>query len=252
MMLLGYGIIHSIIWPPKIGHIKYALPFVVMILIFFIFAISPRVTWGNTVVFKYYLPEPLLKLANTFKGSGRFGWPVFYAIVFGALFCVTATQRKRLAVSVMCICLAVQLADIHRLLYASDYHITGPVVSPLKSSLWQSVGTKFNKVIVYPPFIRTVTNDDDWKYLALYAYRHHMSINAGYVGRDPLTEMRANQEELKSALQERDLDPQGIYIFADPPLPRRCSHFLAGIDAPWLTASSSIRAMTTSLMDLTE
>jgi hypothetical protein len=217
MMLLGYGIIHSIIWPPKIGHIKYALPFVVMILIFFIFAISPRVTWGNTVVFKYYLPEPLLKLANTFKGSGRFGWPVFYAIVFGALFCVTATQRKSLAVSVMCICLAVQLADIHRLLYASDYHITGPVVSPLKSSLWQSVGTKFNKVIVYPPFIRTVTNDDDWKYLALYAYKHHMSFNGGYVCRDPLAEMRANQEELKSAFQKGDLDPQGIYIFADPP-----------------------------------
>jgi hypothetical protein len=186
-------------------------------MIFFIFAISSKVTWGNTVVFKYYLPEPLLKLANTFKGSGRFGWPLFYTIVFGALFCVTATQRKGLAVSVMCICLAVQLADIHRLLYAPDFHFTGPVVSPLKSSLWQSVGTKFNKVIVYPPFIRTVTNDDDWKYLALYAYKHQMSFNAGYVCRNPLTEMRANQEELKSAFQEGDLDPQGIYIFADPP-----------------------------------
>jgi hypothetical protein len=204
------------------------------------------------VVFKYYLPEPLLKLANIFRSSGKFGWPLFYAILFGSLFLVTATQRKSLSVSVMCICLVVQLADIHRLLYAPDFHTTGPVASPLKSSLWESLWTKFNKVIVYPPFIRTLTNDDDWKYLALYAYRHHMSINAGYVGRDPLTEMRANQEELKSALQERDLDPQGIYIFADPPLPRRCSHFLAGIDAPWLTASSSIRAMTTSLMDLTE
>ena len=217
MMLLCYGIIHSIIWPPKIGHIKYALPFVVMILIFYIFAISPRVTWGNTLVFKYYLPEPLLKIANTFKGSGRFGWPVFYAILLGALFCVTATQRKSLSVSVMCICLAVQLADIHRLLYAHDFHFSGPVVSPLKSSLWQSVGTKYIKVIVYPPFIRTVTNDDDWKYLALYAYKNHMSINAGYVCRNPLTEMRANQEELKSAFQKGDLDPQGIYIFADPP-----------------------------------
>jgi len=65
--------------------------------------------------------------------------------------------------------------------------------------------------------VRTLTKDDDWKYLALYAYRHHMSINAGYLARDPLTEMRANQEELRSALQEGDLDPQSIYIFADPP-----------------------------------
>ena len=217
MILVCYGIIHSIIWPPKIGHIKYALPFVFMILIFFIFAISPKVTWGNTVVFKYYLPEPLLKLANMFRTSGRFGWPLFYAILFGSLFCVTATQRKGLAVPVMCICLAVQLADIHRLLNVPEFHTSGPVVSPLKSSLWQSVGTKFNKVIIYPPYILTVTNDEDWKYLVLYAYRHHMSINTGLVARDQSTEMRANQEELKSAFQKGDLDPQSIYIFADPP-----------------------------------
>jgi hypothetical protein len=217
MMLLCYGIIHSIIWPPKIDHIKYSLPFFFMILIFFIYAISPKVTWGNTVVFKYYPPEPLLKIANMFRTSARFGWPLFYAIILGSLFAVTATKRKSLSVSVMCICLAVQLADIHRLLYVPDFHTTGPVVSPLKSPLWQSVGTKFNKVIIYPPFVRTLTNDDDWKYLALYAYRHHMSINAGYLARDPLTEMRANQEELRSALQEGDLDSQGIYIFADPP-----------------------------------
>ena len=29
--------------------------------------------------------------------------------------------------------------------------------------------------------------------------------------------MRANQEELRSVLQKGDLDPRGIYIFADPP-----------------------------------
>ena len=81
MMLLGYGIIHSIIWPPKIAHIKYSLPFVFMILIFFIYAISAKVTWGNTVIFKYYLPEPLLKMANMFRTSARFGWPLFYAVL---------------------------------------------------------------------------------------------------------------------------------------------------------------------------
>ncbi len=217
MVLLGYGIIYLFIWPPKVDHIKYLLPLAFVLFLFFIYAISQRVTWSNTVLFKYYLPEPLLKLANIFRDSGKFAWPLFYVIFFTSLFLVTATQRKSLSISVMCICLVVQLADIHRLLYATDYHFTGPVVSPLKSPLWQSVGTKFNKVIVYPPFIRTVTRDDDWKYLALYAYRHHMSINAGYVGRDPVAEMRAGQEELKSALQKGDLDPQAIYIFADPP-----------------------------------
>ena len=217
IILIGYGIAHSIIFPPKSDQIKYLIPLVIVLLLFWVFAISNRVTWGNTLVFKYYLPGPLLRMANTFKGSGRFGWPLFYGIVLGALFGVTATQRKSLSVSVMCICLLVQLADIHQLLYVPDFHFMGPVVSPLKSPLWQSVGTEFNKVIVYPPFIRTVTDDDDWKYLGLYAYEHHMSFNAGYVCRNPETEMRANQEELKSSFQKGDLDPQAIYIFADPP-----------------------------------
>ncbi len=217
IILLGYGIIHAIVSPPKTDQIKYLLPLVFVLLLFYIFAISNKVTWGDTVVFKYYLPGPLLRMANTFKGSGRFGWPLFYAIVFGALFLVTATRRKGLAVAVLCTCLAVQLADIHCLLYVPDFHFAGPVVSPLKSPLWQSVGTKFNKVIVYPPFIRTVTRDDDWKYLALYAYDHHMSINAGYVCRNPLNEMRVDAEELEASFQKGALDPQAIYIFADPP-----------------------------------
>jgi len=217
MMLLCYGTIHSIIRPPKIDHIKYLLPLAFVLFLFFIFAISNKVIWCNTVVFKYYLPEALLKLANMFRTSGRFGWPLFYAILFGSVFCVTATQRKSLSVSVMCICLAVQLADIHRMLYASDFHTTGPVVSPLKSSLWQSVGTNFNKVIIYPPYIPTVTNDGDFKYLALYAYKHHMSINAGAVARFPFNEMNVIKKELKLAFQKGDLDPRSIYIFADPP-----------------------------------
>ncbi len=217
IFLICYGVIHLIIRPPKIERIKYLLPLVFVLLLFFIYAISNRVIWFNTLVFKYPLPEPLTKLANMFRESGLFGWPVFYSILFGALFLVTAAKRKSLSVSVMCICLVVQLADIHRMLYSPDFHISAPVASPLKSSLWQSVGTKFNKVIIYPPFILTVTNEGDFKYLALYAYRHHMSINTGSVARFPLNEMNADEEQLKSALQEGDLDPQGIYIFADPP-----------------------------------
>ncbi len=217
IILIGYGIIHSIIWPPKMERSKYLLPLVFVLLLFFIYAISNRVIWFNTLVFKYPLPGPLLKLVNMFRVSARFGWPLFYAILLGALFLVTATRRKSLSVSVMCICLAVQLADIHRLLYLPDFHYSGPVVSPLKSSLWQSAGTKFDKIIIYPPFILTVTNNSDYQYLALYAYRHHMSINTGFLARFPVKEMADVKKQLTSALQAGDLDPRAIYIFADPP-----------------------------------
>ncbi len=217
IILICYGVIHSIRRPPKIDRIKYLVPLVFALLLLFMYALSNRVIWFNTLVFKYPLPGPLLKLANTFRESGLFGWPMFYAILFAALFMVTATRRKGVSVSVMCLCLAVQIADIHRMLYSPDFHTSGPVVSPLKSSLWQSVGTKFNKIIIYPPFIANVTNFGDYKYLGLYAYEHHMSINTGSAARFPFKEMKVVKEELKSALQKGELDPQSIYIFADPP-----------------------------------
>ncbi len=84
IMLIGYGVIHSIIRPPKIERIKYLLPLIFVLLLFFIFAISNRVIWFNTLVFKYPLPGPVTKVANMFRESGLFGWPVFYAILFGS------------------------------------------------------------------------------------------------------------------------------------------------------------------------
>lgn len=211
------GIIHLIIRPRKIDQIKYLLPLIFVLLIFFLYAVSNRVTWGNTTLLKYNLPEPLLKMASMFRGSGRFGWPLFYAILYAGLFAVTAIKRKSLALTVMCICLAIQLVDIHPLLSAADFHHKEPVDSLLKSPLWQSAANKFNKIIIYPPFIQAITRDDDFKYLALYAYKNNMSINTGYIARWPATEMKAYNEELTSSLRSGDLDPKGIYIFADPP-----------------------------------
>lgn len=218
IILFIYSIIHFIILPPKRDQIKYLLPLILVLSLFFLFAISNRITWGNTLIIKYNLPEPLLKMANMFRGSGSFGWPLFYAILYAGLFAVTAIKRKSLSIVVMCICLAIQFADIHPLLSAFDFH-EKEVASPLKSPLWQSAATKFNKIIVCPPFIQAVTHNDDYKYLALYAYKNKMSINTGYLCRWPANEMKAYNDELLSSLRSGDLDSKGIYIFADPPSP---------------------------------
>ncbi len=217
IILFCCGIINLFIWPLKYDRIKYLLPFIFVLLLFFLYAISNRITWGNITILKYNLPEALLRLSNMFRGSGRFGWPLFYAILYGSLFCVTTIKRKSLLITVMSICLVIQLADIHRMLYAPDFHNTEPVASPLKSPLWQSAATKFNKIIVYPPFIQAVTYNDDYKYLALYASKNNMSINTGYLCRWPLIEMKAYNERLIYLFRTGDLDPTTIYIFADPP-----------------------------------
>jgi hypothetical protein len=201
----------------QFANIKYLLPFLFILILFFLYAISNKITWGNTVVFKYNLPEPLLRMVNIFRVSGRFGWPLVYAILYGALFSVTMMHRKSLSIAVMSVCLVIQFADIHRMLYVPAFHLAESVPSPLKSPLWQSIGTNFDKIVVYPPFSLAITNNDDNKYFALYAYKNHLSINTGCLGRLPLKKMRIYKEGLQSLLQKGDLDPKSIYIFVDPP-----------------------------------
>ncbi len=168
------------------------------------------------VLFKYPLPEPLLRIANILRVGGRFGWPLFYATVYGALFCVVAIKRRTLSIALMSACLFIQVADIHKLLYDPNFHNASPVASPLKSPAWQSIGQDFDKIIVYPPFLFAISNLEDRQYFMLYSLKHHLSIDMGGVGRLPLEGMKIYKEELEASFRNDKLDPKAIYVFADP------------------------------------
>ncbi|MGA7562129.1 MAG: DUF6311 domain-containing protein [Desulfobaccales bacterium] len=216
IILVGYSIIYLVWQRPKYNNLKYLVPFLITLLLFLFYAISNRVTWGNVVLFRYPLPEPVLRMANILRCSGRFGYPLFYAILYGALFCVIAIRRKALSIVLMCACLLIQVADIHKLLYDPVFHEAGPVVSPLKSAAWQSIGRNFDKIIIDPPFISAITNEDDYKYFLLYAYKNHLAIDTGFPGRLPLKRMQIYKDELQESLGSGKLDPKAIYVFADP------------------------------------
>ncbi|MGO9622787.1 MAG: DUF6311 domain-containing protein [Desulfobaccales bacterium] len=216
IILVGYSIIYLVWQRPKFNNVKYLLPFLITLLLIFIYAISNKVTWSSMVLFKYPLPEPLLRIANILRVGGRFGWQLFYAILYGALFCVVAIKRRTLSIALMSACLLIQVADIHKLLYSPDFHNASPLASPLKSPAWQSIGQDFDKIIVYPPFLYAITNLEDREYFMLYSLKHHLSINMGGVGRLPLEEMKIYQEELKASFRNDQLDPKAIYVFADP------------------------------------
>jgi hypothetical protein len=199
IILVGCSIIYLVWQRPKFNNLKYLAPFLITLLLFFIYAISNRVTWGNVVLFRYPLPEPVLRMANILRCSGRFGYPLFYAILYGALFCFVAIRRKTLSIVLMCTCLLIQIADIHKLLYDPVFHEAGPVVSPLKSAAWQSIGRNFDKIIIDPPFISAITDEDDYKYFLLYAYKNHLAIDTGFPGRLPLKRMQIYKDELQES-----------------------------------------------------
>jgi len=69
----------------------------------FLFAISNRIYLGQFMLLHYPIPDTVDQLANIFRSSGRFFWPVSYAILFGTL--ALLLRRKQVWV-VMLICIA--------------------------------------------------------------------------------------------------------------------------------------------------
>ena len=53
--------------------------------IFFLYALSIKVTWNDEVLFTLPMPEFVIHLCNIFRASGRFMWVPMYALMLFAI-----------------------------------------------------------------------------------------------------------------------------------------------------------------------
>ena len=76
-----------------------------------LFAVSSTVMLGDRELVSFVLPQPIATLANTFRSSGRFFWPVAYLVFTGA-FIVLWTKGRRVAIPVLGLVVLIQIIDI--------------------------------------------------------------------------------------------------------------------------------------------
>lgn len=100
---------------------KKTIAFAVAAALSFLFALSPLVTLGNTLLFTVPLPHAAQKLLVTFRSTGRMIWLCFYIIYLAAFSLFTRASmhtRKHpwLPAASLAACLILQLADISPML----------------------------------------------------------------------------------------------------------------------------------------
>jgi Family of unknown function (DUF6311) len=76
-----------------------------------VYAASNRVYAGSVLVVSYDLPPVLLDLANYFRASGRFIWPLAYSLTVLPLACLFRWWRPAAAIAAAVIAVGVQLSD---------------------------------------------------------------------------------------------------------------------------------------------
>ena len=192
--------------------------------ILFIFSLSNRVVLMNHE-FVYWWPAQLLDLRQIFRGTSRFGWPLYYLLTLFSIVHLDLFCKRKMIKSGFIIALAVMLLEafpairyVHEELSKSV-----PYLSSIEDRRWGGLALNRSNIVIYPNFdlqVGEVTGSatlwvDRWFDLVKFAVDHDVSTNFGY-GPRPLTKYLEDQDsQILHDLQTGSLNPRTIYLIAD-------------------------------------
>ena len=209
-MVLYAFISFILYWPKRLSYLKGNIIVIFMSLIFILYAVSNKVSFGERILFAFPIGEIFPQLLSVVRVSARFFWPVYYLIFFTVFVVIDKSGAKKTTSCVLSILVLVQLYDIKTLL-KPDFLVT-PYISHLKSSDWVQKISSVKKLHTVPMF-SDVVFDYDYKDLALLAARNNCSITSGYVARASKNEIDKSRAELYSNLERGIVEPKTLYIF---------------------------------------
>lgn len=221
-------------------------PLLVVCLLMLVFAWSGRVTFGgNTILILdgfYRLLEPI---PSTFRTSGRFVWPLYYAIW---IYLITVVCRRFSARSSALILMAALV--LHWAEFAPWFQATGPAgEDPYRyKTSWPPLPIDMSRyrALLFDPRMDDpkagcligLTDDDSQRRIFYQATMHHLAINYAYAGRVPMDAVRKACEKLDGRIRAGVLDPTLLYATDT----KRSGRYLKipGVSCERVTASASL------------
>jgi hypothetical protein len=164
---------------------RAALPLFVAVLLAAVYALSPRVTFGNQVIIDYM--HPSLSRAAVFRATGRFFWPAAYALLAVSIAVVASRLKPRTAVVILFAAVTVQFID----LYGHYISLRGGTHSdafhqwpqPLQSPVWHALLPHYRHLLLYGP-LECGPAPVEFPQPALLAGMYGLSINTGHAARE--------------------------------------------------------------------
>jgi hypothetical protein len=156
-----------------------------VLIILTLYALSNRVYLGETLLYTLDLPSATNVVTATFRSSGRFFWPVGYAIVVFTVLGLARHLRARQAAIVLAALVALQLWDLreHHERVRAEISQTGTqAVDPARWDAFLGPGIK--ALNFYPPFHCNATPPAEALLPAMaYAVKHAYPLSTGYIAR---------------------------------------------------------------------
>lgn len=188
-----------------------------------VFALSNRIRLGNALLLSYPLPSGVLRLAEVFRASERFFWPVSVALLVWSVAVLARHLPAARAALVIGLACAIQWVDLAGARERSFYRSTHPGPDALGGARrdWTTLITSHAAVEVYPSYACGENEENEFDLqLQLIAVKAGVVINSAYLSR-PNKDCRREAEQEREALRT-SLPPGVLRIFyrrAEQPLP---------------------------------
>ncbi|MCP3102308.1 DUF6311 domain-containing protein [Myxococcus sp. K15C18031901] len=230
---LGTGVLVLVLvalgTPKELGawgkaRLREHLPLVVCVLLLALLAFSSVLSVAGVKVLSLRkLFSPLAPLLGAVRASGRFIWPLHYAVVTGLLALTLARWRQRPALGSGLLLGVVLLQALDTRELWTRNHFTPAPWPRLQAPEWAQVDASYRHVVLFPTYVhlsesrcaRSGFSERDSVLFADLAYRRHLTTNSGYPAR--VSEARVTEvcQTLQTDVEQGRLARDAIYV-VDP------------------------------------
>lgn len=179
-----------------------------------VYAITNNIGFGPLDVVYYYLPDFVLRFANTLRGSGRMFWPVYYLIIFTIIFLVV-NRYKRFSILLLSLAFILQAVDTNAGWRGIRRNMVEPSQTwntPLSDSFWHEATARYQKVRYIPPGNHPIP---EWMSLAYLTGTQGLATDAVYLARVGSEEVANARSKAQDILKNGNFDHDTLYILDD-------------------------------------
>jgi len=181
-------------------------------------AMSPKVFVGGVLVVEYNLPSAIEKAWSVFRATARIAWPLYYIVLFGALYVLIkypVTKKSYMMPMILAIVVLLQAIDIYRSPQAIARSERAYAVIDMQYSTemtnkkWDAIAAG-KKHLVY---LDAGLYGKDFRDLAELCIRHGMTINNGYFARSPFIAIQQTIDIAKKEVASGLLRKDTVYVY---------------------------------------
>jgi hypothetical protein len=189
----------------------------ILVLGFFLYALSNRVRYAGVEIFSYPLPAWLNFLTGTFRASGRFFWLVSLLALFVTLASLLKKRAFLPTLAVICLlvsALVIQVKDVRPWLDRIKTEAKKP--NQVNYEDWAPVMAQVDKLVMYPTYQCAHPHYQHYIWVMQMAGYYGKVLNSGYVARSNLN-CNADKLAINQPFLPRHLYVLSSAVYANAP-----------------------------------